>query len=161
MKIHLVAPRTDLAFADAEVQNILRSGNEVTPVIGTITKQTFLQEVLASDAQMLYLCTHGNADGIMLSDGILKASQLTTAVRGRFDYVVLNTCNSFHTAQMLQNDTGAAIIATIIEVPDDEAFYTGAVFVQALAQLDDVGKAYDKARPGGNRTYIYLAGKKK
>lgn len=161
MKIHLFAPRTDLAYVDAEVQNILRSGNEITPVLGHITRQVFLQEILGSDAEMLYLCTHGTSEGVMLSDGILKASQLTQTVRGRFGYVVLNTCDSYHTAQMLQDSTEAAIIATIIPIPDEEAFFTGSVFAQELAQTGDVGKAYAKARPGHNRTYIYLAGKKK
>lgn len=161
MKILLFAPRTNLLYADAEVQAILRSGNEVTPVLGSVNRQQFLDEVLRSDADMLWICSHGNEDGILLSDGILSASRLTQAARGRYSTVVLNTCNSFKTAQMLQNDTEAEIIATIIETPDEEAFYTGALFAHYLAISGDTALAYDLARPGGNRTYIRLAGKKK
>lgn len=161
MKILLIAPRTNLTYVDAEVQSILRSGNEVTPVMGDVNRQQFLDEVLRSDAELLYIATHGTEDGVLLSDGILSASRLTQAARGRFRTIVLNTCNSFKTAQMLQNDTEAEIIATIIEVPDDEAFYTGAIFAHYLAQSGDTATAYDLARPGGNRTYVRLAGKKK
>lgn len=161
MKILLFAPKTDLLYADDEVQSILRSGNDVTPVLGSIDRQQFLDEILRSDANLLWICSHGNEDGILLSDGILSASRLTQAARGRFGVVVLNTCNSFKTAQMLQNDTEAEIIATIIEAPDEEAFYTGALFAHYLAKSGDTAMAYDLARPGGNRTYIRLAGKKK
>ena len=161
MKILLFAPRTDLLYADAEVQSILRSGNEVTPVLGSVNRQQFLDEVLRSDADLLWICSHGNEDGILLSDDILPAARLTQAARGRFSTVVLNTCNSFKTAQMLQNDTEAEIVATIVETPDEEAFYTGALFAHYLARTGDTAMAYDLAKPGGNRTYVRLAGKKK
>ncbi len=161
MKILLFAPRTNLLYADAEVQAILRSGNDVTPVLGSVNRQQFLDEVLRSDADVLWICSHGNEDGILLSDGILSSPRLTQAARGRYGTIVLNTCSSFKTAQMLQNDTEAEIIATIIETPDEEAFYTGALFAHYLAINGDTALAYDLARPGGNRTYIRLAGKKK
>lgn len=162
MKILLFAPRhPDLLYADDEVQSILRSGNDVVPVIGTVTHPEFLAEILATDAQCLWLCTHGTAEGFYLSSGILPTPLLVSAARGRFRLIVLNTCNSIAAAQMLQRDTDADIIATITDVPDIEAFQTGALFAHSLAKTDDPAMAKHDAEPGGNRNYVYLASKKK
>lgn len=159
-KVLLVAPRTNLLSVDAEVQAILRSGLQVTPLIGTVEHDDLVSE-MQGNYDVLWLCTHGNSEGIMLSDGILPASLLTSLARDSFDLIVLNTCNSIATAQMLQNETNAEVIATIIETPDREAFQTGALFARALANLGDTEAAYQRAKPGSNRTYVRLAGKKK
>lgn len=156
MKILLVAPRTTLLYADAEIESILRSGNPVTPMIGNVTVSRFLFEVLASKYDVLWLCTHGTKDGILFSDGLLTASELTPLVRNRFSLVVLNTCDSIDVAQMIQNETESSVIATIREVPDREAFQTGALFARALS-IQTVTAAYTDARPGNNRTYVHLA----
>lgn len=142
------------------MQAILRSGLQVTPLLGTVEHDDLVNEVHGGYA-VLWLATHGNAEGVLLSDGILPASLLTSLARDSFDLVVLNTCNSIATAQMLQNETGAEVIATIMEVPDREAFQTGALFARALAQSGDSETAYQRAKPGANRTYVRLAGKKK
>lgn len=157
----LVAPRTNLLSVDAEVQAILRSGLNVTPMLGTVEHDDLVNE-MQTPKRVLWLCTHGSKEGVLLSDGILEASLLTSLARDTFDLIVLNTCDSIGTAQMLQNETGAEIIATITETPDREAFQTGAIFARALAQTNgDSEAAYYRAKPGGNRTYVRLAGKKK
>lgn len=158
MKVLLVAPRTDLLLVDAEVQRVLRSGLDVTPLLGRVTHTTLFDELAASQCNVAWFCTHGSAEGILLSDGLLPTSLLVPLLRNRVDLVILNTCESIAVAQALQNEIHAEIIATIIEVPDQEAFQTGALLATALAETGDVAAAYEQARPGGNRTYIRLAG---
>lgn len=82
-------------------------------------------------------------------------------IRNRFDLVVLNTCDSQATAQMLQNETEATVIATVLEAPDRLSFSTGVLFARELARTGDIPSAYYAAKPGNNRTYVYLAGVKK
>lgn len=158
MNVLLIAPRTNLLYAEEEVQSIMRSGLEVTPLIGNVTHIDVLREVEKS-YDVLWLCTHGTEDGIELSDGILNVSLLVALVRGKFNLIVLNTCVSWKVAQMIQNETSAEVIATVIEVPDKEAFQTGTIFARELAKVSNPEMAYYKARPGNNRTYIRLAGR--
>ena len=158
MNVLLIAPRTNLLYAEEEVQSIMRSGLEVTPLIGNVTHIDVLREVEKS-YDVLWLCTHGTEDGIELSDGILNVSLLVALVREKFKLIVLNTCVSWKVAQMIQNETSAEVIATVIEVPDREAFQTGTIFARELARVSNSEMAYYKARPGNNRTYIRLAGR--
>lgn len=158
MKVLLIAPRTNLVYGDEEVQAIMRSGLEVTPLLGNVTHNDVLREVEKA-YDVLWLCTHGSNDGVLLSDGLLQTSLLVALVREKFKLIFLNTCKSYEVAQMIQNETSAEVIATIIEVPDREAFQTGAIFARELAQVANVEKAYYRSRPGNNRTYIRLAGR--
>lgn len=159
ISVHLVAPRTDLAYADAEVQAIWRSGLKVNPHIGQVTCADFLREImLVTWCDILWLCTHGAQDGIMLSDGIVTIDTLVQLIRGRFDAVILNTCTSIDVARAIQYDTSVTVIATISDVPDLEAFQTGALLAQALAKYSDIDRAYDTAK---NKTYVMLGGSKK
>jgi len=161
MRVLFVAPRTDLMFADEEAQDVSNSGLDITSLRGTVTQAELLRAITGGEHDLLWLATHGNKDGALLSDGILSASLLTSLVRGRFDTVFLNTCESFEAARMLQDETQASVIATIQAVPDKEAYQTGALFAYWLQRTGDVATAYQRSKPGGNRTYIHLAGSKK
>lgn len=165
VNILLIAPRTDLLLADAEVQAVLRSGLSVTPRMGHVTHADVLADVTGGEYDGLWFAGHVVATGMMLSDGVLTNAELAPLVRDRFPFVFLNSCDSRATARLLRRETNAAIIATVLDVPDRLAFQTGALFAQALAATDDVTAAYQAALPGDNRTYVYLAapgtGKKK
>lgn len=162
MRILLLAPRTDLFYADAEVQAVLRSGLEVTPRIGDVRHVDVLTDVTSGEYDGFWFSGHTTSAGLMLSDGVLSSEELTPLIRGHFELVVLNSCDSQQTAQMLQNETEAAVVATIVEVPDRLAFQTGALFARELAKAGDIPTAYHAAKPGNNRTYVLLGwGKKK
>lgn len=160
MKVLLVAPHTNLLYAEEEVQSLLsiKEGIDIIPLIGNVTHTDLLREI-EQEYDVLWLCTHGSEDGILLSDGILQSSLLVALVREKFQLIVLNTCVSFKVAQMIQNETSAEVIATIVEVPDLEAFQTGTIFARELAKAGSIEKAYYRARPGNNRSYIRLAGR--
>lgn len=160
MKVLLIAPRNDLKLANAETQDLLRSGLEVTPIFSPVSQVTLTREIRGGQWDGLWLAGHMDADGNFLLDEKerLSASALTALVRGRFSWVYLNTCQSVKTAQMLQNETGADVICTIVELPDEEAYRTGSLFADALARLDNARLAYDDSRPGANGVYVYLGG---
>lgn len=162
IKIMLVAPRHSdllLEMADAEVQEILRSGGQVTPVLGSVDAADFFRQVSSNGHEVLMLITHGSEQGILLSDGWLSASMLVSAVRDRFELIFINTCSSLGMAQMIQNESGCGIVATVGEVNDRQAFYTGAQFAKEVARRADYYEAYKRSRPGGNNMYVYLAGR--
>lgn len=157
VRVLLVAPESDLEYAQAEVQDILRSGLIVTPLLGKVRQQDLVREVERASYGTIWFVTHGSLAGIQLSDGIMPASAISAIVRGRFKVVVLNTCESVGAAQMLQSETGADIICTIAEVDDQAAYRTGSLLAKALAQTGDIRMAYARSRPGYNTDYLYLA----
>lgn len=159
----LVAPSSDLPLVSAEVQDISRSGLEVTPIYSPISQLSLIREIRVSKCDGLWIAGHMNAAGdIPLDNGqVLPSSALTSLVRGRFRWVYLNACQSVFAAQQLQNETGADVICTILDVPDEDAYRTGSLFAVALAQLRDTRAAYDESLPGGNRTYLFLGGRSK
>ncbi len=166
MKVLFVAPRTDLLLADEEAQDVLRSGLDVTPLLGRVSSIELIREIKTGDYDVLWLATHGVAErnvlgvmkyGIQLSDGILAASELVAQVRGKFNLVYLNSCTSWHIAQQIQEDANVTVIGTIVDVPDRQAYVTGSLFASALADGLTPQQAYKRSKPGGERVYVYLA----
>lgn len=162
IKVLLVVPKSNLPLADAETQDVQRSGLLVTPVLSPVSQVTFTREILSSNHDGLWLAGHMNAQGDFLLDGgdLISPSALTSLVRGRFQWVFLNSCQSIFSAQSLQNETEADVVCTVVEVPDIDAYRTGALFANWLSRLGDVRAAYDHSRPGGNRVYVYLSSAK-
>lgn len=161
MRVLLIAPRTDLLYADAEVQAIHRSGLSVTLRIGDVRHADVLADIDTDEYDILWFCGHTTTAGLLLSDGPLSSAELAPLIRDRFDLVVLNSCDSRDTAQELQNETGAAVIATVVDVPDRLSYQTGALFARELVKSGDISSAYYASRPGNNRVYVYLAEVKK
>jgi hypothetical protein len=158
MKVLLVAPtQPDLPNVLDEVQDIVNSGLSVHPLLGQVRHVDVLREITLGKYDVLWLATHGNTEGVLLSDGLLPASLLTSLTRGRVRVVILNTCSSVQAAQMIQNETRATVICTVADVPDREAYQTGALLARALADTGRIDIAYERSRPGGNRTYLLLA----
>lgn len=156
-RVLLVAPRTDLLAVDAEIQDVMRSGLIVTPLIGNVTSTELLREIRSGKYDVLWLATHGDGNGIQLSDGMFSASELVPQVRGRFSLVVLNSCSSLNIAQLLQEEANVGVICTLIDVPDRQAYQTGSRLASALSQSVNVVDAYLASKPGNNRSYLYLA----
>jgi hypothetical protein len=157
VKVLLVAPRNDLPYAQAEIQNVIRSGLTVTPLLGHVTSSQLLGEIQAASYDILWFLGHGSTEGVMLSDGILSASELVPQVRERFRLVVINTCESLQMAQMLQEEANVDVICTIMEAPDRQAYQTGSLLATGLAKSKNIVAAYMRSKPGGNRLYLYLA----
>lgn len=158
MRVLLIAPRTDLLYADAEVQSILRSGLSVTPRLGEVNHADVLADIDTEDYDVFWFCGHATAEGLLLSDGPLTSEEFTPMILGRFALVVLNSCSSQQVAQVVQNETQATVIATVLDAPDRISFSTGALFARELARTGNIFTAYHASRPGNNRVYVCLAG---
>lgn len=158
MRVLLIAPRTDLLYADAEVQSILRSGLSVTPRLGEVNHADVLADIDTEDYDVFWFCGHATAEGLLLSDGPLTSEEFTPMILGRFALVVLNSCSSQQVAQVVQNETQATVIATVLDAPDRLSFSTGALFARELARTGNIFTAYHASRPGNNRVYVCLAG---
>lgn len=159
-KVMVIAPRTNLPLADVEVGNIINSGlNVVRSLLGPVTKEKLITAISESNCDLFYFVTHGEEKGLHMTDGLMPISTLTALMRGRAALVVLNSCSSHKAAQMIQNETEAAVLCTIIDIPDEGAFTTGTLFAQALARNGDAWGAYKQAQPGGNSDYLFLAGR--
>lgn len=148
-----------LALMDTEVQAVIRSGLDVTPVWGDVNSTQFLEIVERNGHELLILITHGTRQGIMLSDGLLPSEMLVGAIRDKFDMVLLNTCDGIEVAQMIQNECNTGVICTVGEVDDRQAFYTGSQFARELGRGNSYFDAYKRSRPGHNKLYVFLAGR--
>ena len=156
MRVLLVAPQTDLLYVAEEVEEIMRSGLLVTPLLGTVTIRQLIREIRAGSYDLLWFATHGSEEGLLLSDGEMSAGELVALVRERFRLVVLNSCRSLGIAQLLQEEGNVDVICTIVDIPDRRAFQTGALLANALYKSGDIGVAYRLSKPGENRFYLYL-----
>lgn len=157
MRVLLVAPRSDLLAVDDEIQDILRSGLEVTPLVGRVTATELIRDMRAGDYDVLWLATHGDAEGVQLSNGeMFPATELVPHIRERFSLVVLNTCNGLGIAQLIQEEANASVICTLLNIPDVLAYRTGSRLAAALAESPTIADAYRASKPGRNREYLYL-----
>jgi hypothetical protein len=157
MRVLLVAPRSNLLSVDEEIQDVMRSGLTVTPLLGNVSATDLIRDIKARDYDCLWLATHGNSDGIELSNGeMFPATELVAHVRERFSLVVLNTCDSLGIAQLFQEEANVGVICTLLKVPDTLAYRTGSRLAAALYETSTVAEAFLASRPGRNREYLYL-----
>lgn len=162
IKTLLIAPEIEampLQYQNAEIQAVLSSGLPVTSVLGRVDSTRFLEVIERNGHEFLVFITHGTKAGVMLSDGLLPADMLTTAIRDKFDMVLLNTCDGIEVAQMIQNECNTGVICTVGEANDRQSFYTGSRFVKELAKGKSYFDAYKQSKPGHNKLYVFLAGR--
>lgn len=157
-RVLVVAPATDLQQAGHEaaaVVNVLQA----KLLQGHVTIDSVLNMVKQGGWDILWFSTHGSESGVLLSDGHLTASQLTTIVRTSGAWLtVLNTCNSLSVAFRLHNELLTDFLCTVRETPDQEAYLTATQFAIQLSRGLDPYDAYLAAKPGQNNNYLYLVG---
>lgn len=153
----LIAPGSNLAYVGEEVQRV---ANALHPqlLFGNVTAVGVL-DALGSPFDVVWIASHGTEEGIQLSDGLLVTPQLVQMLRQHPPrLVVLNSCNSLQVAMQLHDEIGAAVICTVVSIPDKEAFVTGSALAHALAAGNDIAQAYTVSKPGRNRQYVLLNG---
>lgn len=159
MRILLVAPRTELYYSDAEISAVV---NALRPdLLHGEVDLTRLLEYTNRPWDVIWFATHGTEEGILLSDGILSRSLLTTIVRGTdARLIVLNTCQSSRVAHSIYTDLQVDFLCTMQEVPDKTAYVMGARFAQELSKGISPYEAFVRARPGNGAEYVFLSGRK-
>lgn len=155
----LIAPELGLEGAGVEVQRVANSLRPEKILIGTVSIVDVMDTLSQSTYDIVWFATHGGPDGIVLGDDTLPPETLTQLLRQACPgLVVINTCTSVQTANQLHDDIGCAVVATIADVPDRDAYVTGTLLASALARGMSVADAYNVSKPGHNRTYVLLNG---
>jgi hypothetical protein len=127
-------------------------------MLGQVTLPEVQRTITDGNFDCLWIAAHGNPDGFLLADGLVRSAELVQLVGHRFRLVVLNSCESLLVGSMLQNDTPAAVVVTQALLPDRTAYLTAANFARELARHGNPRRAYRVAHPGGANIYLYLAG---
>jgi hypothetical protein len=159
-KTLLIAPATDLAGADAEVQRIANALHP-TLLINHVTLDSLLTALQPGAYQYIHFACHADLTGIRLSDGeTISAPHLVQIIRSaRPECVFLNTCSSLEIAMALHDaNPDSTVIATILDIDDTDAYITGSIFAAEIARGKPYAAAYEASRPPVNRKYIMLNG---
>lgn len=158
LAVLLVAPESGLPNAAEETQRIV---NLLRPqiLLGSVSVSDVLDAVQAAQFDVVWFLGHSGPQGLQLTDGVLSPAHLTQILRqSPPSLVVLNSCSSIHTAMQVHDDLQTAVICTVLDVPDIDAYITGAALAGALAQGLDATEAYQRSRPASNRQYVMLNG---
>lgn len=142
MTILLAAPYSDLAFARAELSDWRASGLDVVEVPSPVSVIAFTRAVQQVQGAGLVIIAHGGPDGVLLDNAeLLDWQTLAPLVRGRFEWLFINTCDSQPIADALALACGLPILCTVTDVPDKRAYTVGSTFAARLAEGYDFQQA--------------------
>ena len=147
MKTLLVAPRhEDLALSDAEVQRLVNALSAKI-VIGVVDCTAVVDAIAEHQPEMIWFLSHGNWEGIVLSDCFFDGDMLAASVRGTpARLIVLNSCHSRAVAERIYAATGCHVVATRGDVTEQHAFVVAARFATLVAGGMDPFDAYQQAK---------------
>ena len=152
-----------LPSVGAEISDIVNSGLDVDLMDGDVTASAVLRRVREYEYDILWFAAHGNSDFIELTGSEkISAEELVPLVRGRFQLVVLNTCNSLRIAKLIQLQANVGVICTLINwktgegVNDGVAYQFGSNLSIALVKQPTIVDAYLASVLGNDETYLYL-----
>lgn len=166
-RVLLVVPDASLPHANDEIQAVVNSGLSVRLLNTNVTEDAISNELMRTDYDVLWFATHAEDDGDdgriwLSSEKYIGASALVQLCRGtKLRLIYLNTCSSFGIASAIQEETDLTVICTINNIDDYLAYRTGALFARRLAQIGDYRSAFEAAKPGRNRSYVFLGSYKR
>lgn len=154
----LIAPDLGLEKVADEVRAVSLSLG-ATPLTGKVTRSDIVNSIGARQWDIVWLATHGNETGVMLSDGSLTISDLTAIIRNTSaSLVVLNTCSSRHIGLELHEELGVDVICTQADANDVTAYQAGTFLAKNLAKGLSNRQAFERSRPGQNVLYYLFDG---
>jgi hypothetical protein len=154
MNTLLVAPDFGLPAVADEVRAVSSALRPVA-LLGIVTRKDLLSSLSEDRWDLLWFATHGDQDGIELSDGHISVSDLTAVVRASSArLVVLNTCSSRLVGMELHYELKTSVITTQADIGDKTAYQTGALLARALAAGQGIAQAFNASRPGQDRNYF-------
>jgi hypothetical protein len=162
----LIAPRTNLAFADAEVTEVV---NVLRPRLyqGVVTVDGNIDYLREKDQgnnpirwDLVYFIAHGHGDGIELSNGeLLTVGRMTQVVKSAPGAAwFLNTCDTAELANRIHSQVKAEFVFSVKEVPDIDAFLVAKILAWNIASGKSLLESYLEARQGENTSLMYLPG---
>lgn len=156
MRILVIAPdHADLPNVAAEIAAISRH-HDATILSGMVRDSDIALAVEENDYDVLWWLTHGDKDGVVLSDGHLSAAGVGQYVRSSNARLnILNTCDSEQVALRIVAAGQADMVCTIGAVDNQDAIRIGMLLAPALSELSDTYAAYKAVAPTGGQ-YRYL-----
>lgn len=161
-RVLLVVPDASLSHASDEIQAVVNSGLSVRLLNNNVTEETISDELLRNDYDVLWFATHvesstGDGRVVLSNNRYVGTAALIQMCRGtKLELVYLNTCSSFGVASAIQEETDLTVICTINDIDDYLAYRTAALFARRLSQMNDYRNAFEAAKPGRNRSYVFL-----
>lgn len=168
MRVLFVAPDTGSAIITERQQRLLTeistTGINVTPLLGRVTVAHIVQRLRGGEYDILYLVAHGYPGGILLHQtaaGVpneeLTPAHLSSVARYGLKLVVLLACDSVTVGNMVVTSAQVDTICTVTQLDSETAYLTGSLLAQGLADGLSMRDAFEKARPGNDVDYVYLA----
>ena len=159
MNIIVVSPFSeDLKYLQNEVDSIASKLENVTVVSGNVTEERLI-EFFNRDYDGFWFAGHGNADGLVLSDGqVFQASELISYIkRSNVKWLVLNSCDSDELVGLLLMATKADVLTVSKEIEDRDAWRVSRLLISKLASGFDIREAVKDVLPGNLGRHRFYA----
>jgi hypothetical protein len=144
----LIAPdRPELQWA-LEVE-LLGGALHTVPLIGQVNAERITKATSGERFTILHIASHGDDEGVLLSEGLLTKEELAQIARHvRAELVFLNACRSAALAQYLACQGVLCVIAYTVPVLDRNALRTASYYYEELvAHGMDYRRAFEKVTP--------------
>lgn len=153
MNTLLIAPDLCLAGVADEVRQVSIALHPL-PLNGKVTRKDLLDALSGHVWDIIWFATHGDDNGILLSDGAVPIADLTAIARASGTHlVVLNSCSSRRIGLEIHYELKVDVICTEAPADDLTAFQTGTLLARALASGASVQEAFERSRPGQGKLY--------
>lgn len=139
INVLMVAPVTDLAYAEAEIQSLVNlDGLRVRLVRAPCTTLSIYAAVeRVGHCDWLHVAGHGSEGGVHLDAEMWTAPEIVATVQSlNCDLVYLNTCDSVHLVKLISEKTGADCIANLTEASDQRAWQSATHFAIQLLRTN-------------------------
>jgi hypothetical protein len=168
LRILYVAPDYSQATITERQQRLLTdiaaTGLNVTPLLGHVTTAQIVQRLRGGQYDVLIFMAHGYPAGILLAttpagqpNEELTPAHLSSVARYGLRLVVLLACDSVTVGSMVATSAQVDTICTVTQLDSETAYLTGSLLAQGLADGLSFRDAFEKARPGNDVDYVYLA----
>jgi hypothetical protein len=157
LNILLVAPDVGKSLILEETRKVSKI-LQVSLLMGEVTRVDLIDMLLSRKWDIVWFATHGDAEGILLSDGKLPTKDLIPLIRSsQAELLFLNTCSSKVIALELFYELRINIISTESDIEDKTAMQTGILFAQSLvAENWNYKKAFEVSKSNFNENYFFL-----
>lgn len=153
----LVAPATDLKYADAEMQALVNlSGLRVRLVKAPCTTLAIYAAVeQVGRCDWLHIAGHGSEGGVHLDGETWSASEIAMTAQSLSCHLTwINTCDSVHLAKIVTERTQSDCIVNLVEASDQRAWQLPVHFARRLSKTNPVD-AFAKTA-AGDRNTLYV-----
>lgn len=162
LEFFIVAPEIpDLIEVDDELGFITDNfpAYPQPPLTGIVAASDIEHETQRHQADVLFIASHNDANGIVVSDGRIAEDEISAWTKQLgATLLILSVCNGATIAKRVHRSTGCYVLFCRIDVPDREAMLYTARFVNALVRCDSYEDAFAFAGSANGR-YVLLKGK--